>query len=409
MRILAAVLLFCLALPVAAAERSFGTPKMMLVNETEIKGRKVLRFEHDSIREWGYAKPQRDYLYVLPLAGNPDKKPLHVVLHSAGHSGDAVLADAFKHPDWFHYAGLDDQIVIYLDCRKNTNDWWWGAHAIRNGKGKYATQYSATEKRVLTSIEWAIKNYKVDRNRVYLSGISMGGSGSLGIGMCRGDIFAAVNVAVPAGVDHIKARMFEQQVPDHPILINFSAPNDGWCRGQEQLIAHFKTKKYPLIFAWGPHGHRSSVTPYHQAAVAFPWRSIRRDRAYPVFSNTSTNQTFPGFKNALKGDAVGQIGALFRWKNLKDTAATFEMDLRLVTADELKTSVAIPKATETDVSLRRLQQFKPEPEKSYAWKLTRAGETLQSGTLTADAHGLLTVTKLTISDQPARLEISTRR
>ena len=83
MRILAAVLLLTLALPAAAAERSFGAPKMTLVKETEMKGRKVLRFEHDSIAEWGYAKPQKDYLYVLPLTGNPERKPLHVVLHSA--------------------------------------------------------------------------------------------------------------------------------------------------------------------------------------------------------------------------------------------------------------------------------------------------------------------------------------
>jgi len=90
----------------AAAERSFGAAEMRLVNETEMKGRKVLRYEHDSIPEWGYAKTQKDYFYLLPLPGKPENEPLHVVLHSAGHSGDAVLRDAFAHPDWFHYVGL---------------------------------------------------------------------------------------------------------------------------------------------------------------------------------------------------------------------------------------------------------------------------------------------------------------
>ena len=118
---------------------------------------------------------------------------------------------------------------------------------------------------------------------------------------------------------------------------------------------------------------------------------------------------FPGYRNAAGGDPSGQIGALFRWKALKDTAVTIEMELRLVTANELKTTVAIPKTATADVSLRRLQQFKPAPAKSYAWKLTRAGKTLQSGTLTAAADGLWTVKKLTIGNQPARLEISPRR
>jgi len=388
------------------AERSFGTPEMTLVKETEMKGRKVLRYEHESVPEWGYALPQKDYFYLLPLAGKPENKPLHVVLHSAGHSGDKVLQDAFKHPDWFHYVGLEEHSVLYLDCRKNKNDWWWGAHEIKRGKGKFDTSYCPTEKRVLTIIEWAITTCKADRNRIYLSGISMGGSGSLGIGMCRGDIFAAVNVAVPAGVNHIKARMFNKHVPDPPVLVNFSAPNDGWCRGQEELVRAFRQNKYPLIYAWGPYGHKSSVAQYHPAALTFPWRSIRRNAAYPVFSSCSTDKKFPAYKNALGGDPVGQIGALLRWTNISDQEDKFEIDLHLVKKAELKTAVEIPAKSQTDVSLRRLQRFKTEPGKAYSWRFSRKEKTLQSGKAAADAAGLLTIAKLSLSDEPARLTIS---
>ena len=85
MRILAGLLVVTLGLSSNAAERSFGKPRMMLVKSTEMKGRTVLRYEHDSIPEWGYTKPQKDYFYLLPLADNLENKPLHVVLHSAGH------------------------------------------------------------------------------------------------------------------------------------------------------------------------------------------------------------------------------------------------------------------------------------------------------------------------------------
>jgi len=390
---------------VTAAARSFGTPKMTLVRVTEVKGRKVLRYEHESIPEWGYAQAQKDYFYLLPLAGKPENKPLHVVLHSAGHSGDKVLADAFRHPDWFHYVGLEDHSVLYLDCRKNKNDWWWGAHAIRGGKGKFDTTYTPTEKRVLTTIEWAIATCKADRNRVYLSGISMGGSGSLGIGMCRGDIFAAVNVAVPAGVDHFKARMSKHSIPDPPVLVNYSAPNDGWCKGQEDLVSTCRQKKYPLVLAWGPYGHNSSVAQYHPAALAFPWRSIRRNAAYPVFSKCSTDKNFPAFNNALGGDPVGQIGALFRWTNISDQKDKFEIDLHLLKKETLKPVVEIPAGAQTDVSLRRLQRFKTESGKTYSWTLSLGGKTLQSGKAEADSAGLLTIEKLGISDDPARLTI----
>jgi len=405
MKVLTLLLTIAFVSPATAAERSFGTPKMTLVKETEMKGRKVLRYEHESVPEWGYAQKQQDYFYLLPAIGKPENKPLHVVLHSAGHSGDRVLADAFAHPDWFHYVGLDDHNVLYLDCRKNKNDWWWGAHAIKGGKGKFDKDYIPAEKRVLTTIEWAITTCKADRDRVYLSGISMGGSGSLGIGMCRGDIFAAVNVAVPAGVDHIKMRMFNQNTPDPPILVNFSAQNDGWCKGQEDLIDAFRKNKYPLIFAWGPYGHKSSVAEYHPAALAFPWRSIRRNAAYPVLSRCSTDKKFPAFNNVLGGDPVGQIGALFRWTNISDQEDRFEMDLRLVKKAELKPVVEIPASAQTDVSLRRLQRFKTESGKTYSWSLSLGGKTLQSGKAKADTTGLLTIEKLSIGNEPARLAI----
>lgn len=34
---------------------------MKLVKESEKGGCKVLRYEHDSVPEWGHAKPQQDY------------------------------------------------------------------------------------------------------------------------------------------------------------------------------------------------------------------------------------------------------------------------------------------------------------------------------------------------------------
>lgn len=52
---------------------------------------------------------------------------------------------------------------------------------------------------VSDTVEWVKANYPVDPDRVYLSGVSMGGCGALGIGMPRGDVFSAVCVWVPAG------------------------------------------------------------------------------------------------------------------------------------------------------------------------------------------------------------------
>jgi hypothetical protein len=417
--ILLLIITVVLVQPLAAMEKSFGKPEMKLVNTSEQKERTILRYEHESVPEWDYEKTQSGYFLVLPPKGAPKDTPLQVVLHSAGHSGDAVLKQSFQKPDWFHNVGLKEHYVLYLDCRKNGNDWWWGAKYPLKPGMKYDDMYTPTEKRILTTIEWVIEKYQIDRNRVYLSGVSMGGSGSLGIGMCRGDIFAAVNVTVPAGVDHVKARLFGRTVPEPPVLINFTSLGDNWSKGQEELLAECEKKRYHLVFACGPNGHHGSVDKYHPAAKAFPWRSIRKDEAYAVFTNASTDDEYPGFLvpkegepggwkfgNSLKGKfGQGQIGALFRWKNLIDTAQAFEMELKMVTKEEVKGKEALPASATAEVSLRRLQSFKLGSKKG-AWTLKQGGKTLASGTVGLDADGLLTIGKIPLSTEPAVLSIS---
>ena len=56
------------------------------------------------------------------------------------------------------------------------------------------------ERRVIDCVKWVIQTYEIDPNRVYLSGNSMGGSGTLGIGLRHGDVFAAIKANVPAGI-----------------------------------------------------------------------------------------------------------------------------------------------------------------------------------------------------------------
>ncbi|MDP6544169.1 MAG: PHB depolymerase family esterase [Phycisphaerae bacterium] len=385
---------------------SFGLPEVKAVKETIIEGRKVIRYEHDSVSTWGYAVRQSDYYYLVHPKSKPKGKvALRVVLHSAGHSGDRVLADAFKHHDWTHYYGNDRSYVLFLDCRKNRGDWWWGYHTIKRGKNAYKTELCPTEKRVLSTVELVIGTHAIDRNRVYLSGISMGGSGSLGIGMCRGDVFAAISVAVPAGVEHMTHRMTGAKHPDPPPMVNCSSHIDGWARGQEDLLALCKKRKYPVIFAWGLFGHRSDVSAANTAVHEFPWLTIRRNEAYPVFTNASCNHKYPGFKNKTADDQKGQINGYFRWKNITDTHENFVMELRLVGKKELTKPIELPNEATADVTPRRLQKFAVAKSKKYKWRMTRGGKTSQSGEVAVGADGLLMIPKVKISPAAAQLSI----
>jgi predicted esterase len=382
-------------------------PEPEMISKQSLDGRQVIRYEHASRKQWGYEVPQKDYFNFLPAKADMKNAPLRVVLHSGGGSGDTALDFAFKNKGWFHFYEGDDYHVLYLDCRKNQDvDWWWGYHEIKRNPDRYKDKLTPTEQRVLGTIEWVARAYDVDRNRIYLSGISMGGSGSLGIGLLNGDIFAAISVCVPAGVEHMESRMTNGMQSDPPPLFNFSSHLDRWSKGQERLLAAFEKNKYSLFFAWAPFGHSSDVSTANPAVVEFPWLSIRKNEAYPVFTRASTDHRYPGFNQKTAPDQSGQINGYLRWKNLEDSAERFAMELRLIKKEELSRPIEVPMESVGSVSLRRLQTFEVRKGTSYQWSLRSGEDVLDSGSVTVGEDGVLTIPAVTISSLPKRLEVS---
>ena len=377
---------------------------MRIINESEIEGRKVIRYEHDSMSAWGYKTPQKDFFCLVPPKRPVKNSPLCVVLHSAGGNGDQSLP-AICTPHDRSFYGDETHFALCLDCAQNRNDWWWGYEEIERNPSLYHDELCPTEKRVLATIEWVIREYDIDRNRVYLNGVSMGGSGSLGIGFGRGDVFTAVSVVVPAGIKHFEFRTRGRELSDPPPLFNISSPVDSWALGQEKLLTFCEENRYSLTFAWGPFGHTSDVRAANPAVYEYPWFAVRKNEAYPVFTRATTDNRYPGHNNTTAPDQNGQINGYFRWKNIEDTARNFVMELRLVKKDELRRPIATPQETVADVTPRRLQHFTVGKGTEYKWSMTCAGKVLQSGKATADAHGILTITSVTISDTPSCLRI----
>src|SRR5262249_44375468 len=145
-----------------------------------------------------------------------------------------------------------------------------------------------TEKRVIDTVKWVVRQYKLDENRVYLCGNSMGGSGALGIGMRHGDVFAAVKANVPAAVKHVSTRMYfppgnlpgKGKFPDPPVVIDSSAPNDGWSRGHDAFAEAMKARRYALVMYWGPFGHANnheSIKRANDLIDTFDWLAVRKD------------------------------------------------------------------------------------------------------------------------------------
>ena len=266
------------------------------------------------------------------------------------------------------------------------------------------------EKRVIDSVRWAIKRFKIDPERVYLSGNSMGGSGALGIGMRHGNVFAAIKANVPAGVEHAAERLFFPPrtipsglvIPDPPICVNYSAQNDGWSVGHGEFFRAMENRRYALMLYWGPFGHANNserIKTVNDLIDSFDWLSVRKDEAYPVFTRASGNSALPWPDN-LKSKAAGQVNGFFRWKSREDTADALSVSLFLATRENLKTRFSIPEEVVADVSIRRIQDFRLSAGEKFHWEFGKI-----KGEGRVDEQGLITIPELRITGRPVTLRI----
>ena len=413
-------------------------------------GRRIERYTHGPKAEWGYADgwryspaqetgkegQNRNSFYVVSAKQPRPGAPLCVVLHSANRTAFDYLGfqfldrkvDPADDPSAIMTRAPDDCYVLYLNT---TNEEWYGWSAAHDDPAKYSQALTPAEKRLLDTIDWVIIRYKIDRNRVYLLGVSMGGCGTLALGLPHGNLFAAILVDVPAGTEFAALRFgltgpeatrsgAAQDIwikrtsgfglPDPPIVVDFFAQNDPWSRSQPLLLRAAQAGRLPLVAAWGPFGHTafsSAIAKYPQddVALAFPWSNIRKDAAYPVFTNASSDQLPPQMGESIGSDESGQINAYFRWKNLQDSAKKFTIQLWLAHPTAANPPPAMPETSTADITLRRLQLFKVQPGKSYRWRLLRNGISIASGTVVPDVANLLTIPRLTLNLAPAELVI----
>lgn len=398
---------------------------------------KVSWFEHPMDPAWKCAKPDqiKSFAVVHPAIGDYDGAPLILDLHSHGYNAVKLVKSLSIPGDHDIWKAPPEFYVLVPDCSprppQDSPDFWWcGANHFHSPTPQdvaaTAETLSACENRVLATLEWVLSTYKIDRNRVYVCGNSMGGQGALGIGLNHGDIFAAVKANVPAGVWFASVRLGLSDAdgndvpldaipadayPDPPVCIEYSSPNDKWSKNHEVLFRHMARARFPLIAYWGNFGHAhddARVLHCNDIVHSFDWLSLRRDEAYPVFTAASCDDTPPWGRiptagtDRYNGDiSPGQINAYFRWKTVSDTSDTLDMDLWIVSPEQLSSAMFTPPATATaEVALRRLQHFPHTPGQRAAWSF---GEL--SGTIEADARGLFVLPALPLSQTPCRLSL----
>ena len=116
-----------------------------------------------------------NYLLYLPDNYTEDKEPLPLILflHGAGERGDSLnLVKAWGPPKIVEEKGLPF-IVVSPQCPKS----------------EYWTSLVYSLKQLLDQV---IEEYNVDTNRIYLTGLSMGGYGTFAMSQVYPEYFAAI-------------------------------------------------------------------------------------------------------------------------------------------------------------------------------------------------------------------------
>ncbi|MEX1097007.1 MAG: prolyl oligopeptidase family serine peptidase [Planctomycetales bacterium] len=395
--------------PLTPLKLGDGKDRGRYANLTSVTGAKGLPLSVDLHASQGQGGGPHDhgdlyYYFATKKMGYREGLPGYFTVHErrypTGNRLHLNSRDAIEHPSG-KGAGAKETYWFGYYCVPQ-----WADHAEPRA-------YDFTERRMLWIIDWTIKNYGVDPERVSAGGGSMGAWGSTTFAFRHPEIFAAVYPNRPRtrqrGLPSISdKRLVKDDVPlmfdgqtsfyDRMDMVKFAEehPGDlpflGWCCGrrdgfatwQEQIdMVRAMTKaRRGFAFAWNDGDHSSGSKPMEQVAKYYPADLFARNQSYPAFANSSIDDDL-GNGDPKDGEMEGGINLGFRWSEVVDEPGRWSVKL---SNDLCTTTMTV------DITPRRLQKFRAKPGQKFSWTNSAGG----AGTVAADKNGLVTVENVRI-------------
>ena len=322
---------------------------------------------------------------------------------------------------------------------------WFYGHL--DAAGQEIVNY--TERRMLLTVEAVLRickaeGVKVDTNKIYTHGGSMGGTGANFMGARYGDVFCAM-LASKGAVDHnrngnwtrdAERRLWGKRseakrtndganVWDHQNLIKWHLSNVG-KETAFMLDAHasndgsvpfgavpdyyeaLQKAKRPFAAVWAPWGHGGFEDPHwpnHQWWGTF---QFNKDESVPAIGYaSSSDKPTPGGR--------GEINTHIEWSsrendfdkastkdNIVDAPGRWEICLRSCNFHRTQSRQKNVDKQTASITPRRCRKFKAKPGQAFAWENwsyadPKAPKRVASGQVKADQHGLVTVEKFEIN------------
>lgn len=177
--------------------------KNALAKRTNVPSQQVDEYKKLAVKSGEIVFPSYDfelgkiklsYGLYLPKSFEESKTyPLVVVLHGLNSNPRQILG----YPKLTKYADENEYILV---APMGFNErGWYGSRGKGGGRGKDPENLGElSELDVINVLKLTRRNFKIDSDRIYLFGHSMGGGGSMHLAMKYPSIWAAIAVVAPA-------------------------------------------------------------------------------------------------------------------------------------------------------------------------------------------------------------------
>lgn len=389
---------------------------------------------------------------IPDAAGESMRMPMRVVLHGAGGMiGGSSPGDGTR----FGIAPSEPYV-----------SWWTGQHTASPGPATAeSTVPNTSQRRILQLIDWVRRTYPgLDTDRIHVEGASMGGSGAFFLGTRYAYHFSHVTGEVNMTAVVVSSSGHRTALAEHWGAESLDLKDDRgmsvWAR-YDITRALRDDENARNLFYMSVHGVNDSIIPFDHvstptrntglswAAAAQEFRAghrvawdlrnhsssegpplvgwwygflpaesvLRRDLAFPAFTRSSLDQTphtwNEGTRTFTGGDDRGMQNRFLAWSSasIVDELDRFEIALFVRTTPPA-TSVgaeyplsgdgytgAFP--VRADVTPRRIQRFHLLEGEVVHWTFGA-----ESGDVTVDARGDLTIPELPLTGTPTALVLT---
>lgn len=226
---------------------------------------------------------EQPYGIYIPPDYDPQKKyPLVMMLHGAGSNHRLALKRVFGKSNT--NGETDVEASRYFQPWKDVN--YIVVSPYARGTNGYQ---GVSEDDVWSVLADVKKRFNIDEDRTYLTGLSMGGGGTLWIGLTRPDVWAALAPVCPAppkGTEHYQLNGFNLPLHffhgDADKAVPVSVSRD-WVKKLKELGATVEYNEYPGV------EHNSWENAYKDEFI-FSWFSKFSRNLYPAQVKFSSAQ-----------------------------------------------------------------------------------------------------------------------